>query len=44
MIKYTVRYTVNSHVYETEVLTEKSSGAIAWVMSLFPHAVNVYVI
>jgi len=44
VIKFIVHYEVNGIVYESEVNTATSGGAIQWVKSLFPHAINVYIV
>ena len=43
MTKYTVRYELEGYVYETNVRTATSKGAMRWVELAFPNATNIKV-
>lgn len=44
MKKFTVRYTLNGFVYQSEIWTDSSGAALNWVANLFPDAKSVTVV
>jgi hypothetical protein len=44
MTKFTVKYTLHRHVYQSEVYTDSSGSAMYWVMNLFPEATNIAIV
>jgi hypothetical protein len=44
MTKFTVKYTLYRHVYQSEVYTDSSGSAMYWVMNLFPEATNIAIV